>query len=81
MLAPLRHGSHRQSSRDNAVFRQPLGAGRRKHDPMTARSQKRRISFAAILRTAAALSSRASGQDVASAKLREDWIDEAERRM
>jgi hypothetical protein len=48
---------------------------------MTARSHERRVPFATIFSTTAAvLPSRASGQEVASANLRDNWIDEAERR-
>jgi hypothetical protein len=57
------------------------GRDRRKNDTMTTRSHKRRIPFATIFPVAAAvLPSRASGQDMASADLPDDWIDEAERR-
>jgi hypothetical protein len=46
---------------------------------MTARSRERRIPFATIFRTAAAvLPSRTSGQDVAGRNLRDDWIEERE---
>jgi anti-sigma factor RsiW len=56
---------------------------RRKNETMTARSHKRRIPFATIFvfnTAAAVLPSRASGQGVARAKPRDNWIDEAEGR-